>query len=45
MVSVVNTQFIANILFIDEIGFMKKGILNFHKTHVWVDDNPHINVA
>jgi hypothetical protein len=24
---------------------MKKGILNFHKTHVWVDDNPHINVA
>jgi hypothetical protein len=28
------TQFAANILFTDEVGFTKDSIVNFHITHV-----------
>jgi hypothetical protein len=42
---VVNTQLVANILFNDEAGFTRGGIVNFHNIHVWVDDNPHTTVA
>jgi hypothetical protein len=42
---VVNTQFIANILFTDEAGFTRDGIVNVDNTHVWVDDNPHTTIA
>jgi hypothetical protein len=35
---VANTWFAANILLTD-------GIVNFHNTHVWVDDNPHTTMA
>jgi hypothetical protein len=41
----VNTQFVANILFTDEVGFTKDSIVNFRNTNVWVDDNPHTTVA
>jgi hypothetical protein len=37
----VNTQFVANILLIDEAGFIRDGTVNFHSTHDSVDDNPH----
>jgi hypothetical protein len=40
-----STQFVPNILFTDEAGFTRDGIVNFHNTHVWVDDNPHTTVA
>jgi hypothetical protein len=42
---VVNPRFVANILFTDKAGFTRDGIVNFHNTHVWVDDNPHTTVA
>jgi hypothetical protein len=42
---VVNTQFVANILCSDKAEFTRDGIVNFHNTHAWVDDNPHITVA
>jgi hypothetical protein len=35
-------HFIENILFTDEAGFTKNGIVNFHNTHVWSDENPHV---
>jgi hypothetical protein len=41
----VNPRFVANTLFTDEAGFTRDGIVNFHNTHVWVDDNPHTTVA
>jgi hypothetical protein len=41
----VNTQFVAHILFTEEAGLTTHGIVNFHNTHVWVDDNPHTTVA
>jgi hypothetical protein len=42
---VVNTQFVASIVFTDEAGFTRDGIVNFHNTHIWVDDNSHTTVA
>jgi hypothetical protein len=42
---VLNTQFVANILFTVEAGFTRDGIVNFHNMHVSVDDNTHITVA
>jgi hypothetical protein len=42
---VVNTQFVRNILIIDEAGFTRGGIVNFHATHVWMDDSPHVITA
>lgn len=34
-------DFTKNILFTDECCFTRDGILNFHNTHVWSDENPH----
>jgi hypothetical protein len=42
---VVNPRFVAKILFTDEAGFTRDAIVNFHNTHVWVDDNLHTTVA
>lgn len=42
---IVNTQFVCNILINDEVGFTKGGIVNFHATHIWMDDSPHIITA
>jgi hypothetical protein len=42
---IVNSRFVPNILFTDEAGFTRAGIVNFHNIHVWVDDNPHTTVA
>jgi hypothetical protein len=42
---IVNTQFVANILFTNEAGFIGDGTVNFHNNHVWVDDNPHTTEA
>jgi hypothetical protein len=42
---VANTQFVANIIFNENAGFTRDGIVNFHNTHVWVDDNPHTIVT
>jgi hypothetical protein len=41
----VKTQFEANILFTHEAGFTMDGLKNFHNTHVWIDDNPHIKTS
>jgi hypothetical protein len=41
----VSTQFVANILFTDEEGFTRVGIMNFHNTHFRADDNPHTTVV
>jgi hypothetical protein len=38
---VVNTQFVANTLFTDEVEFTRDNIVNCHNIHVWVNDNPH----
>jgi hypothetical protein len=35
---IVNTQFLDNILFTDEVGFTRDGIMNFRNTHTLVDD-------
>jgi hypothetical protein len=42
---IVNTQLVANILFTDEVGFTRDGIVNFHNIHVWVDNNLHTSEA
>lgn len=34
-------QFLSSVLFTDEAGFNRNGILNFHNTHQWADENPH----
>jgi hypothetical protein len=41
----VNTQFVANILFTDEAGFTRDGIVNSHNMHVWIDESPFITMA
>jgi hypothetical protein len=38
----VNKQFVANVLFADEVGFT---VVNFHDTSVWVDNICHTAVA
>jgi hypothetical protein len=40
-----NTQFVANILFTDQSGFTRDGIVNCHNAHVWVDDSSHNTVT
>jgi hypothetical protein len=42
---IVNTQFVAIVLFSDNAGFTRDRIVNSHNTHVWADDNPHTTVA
>jgi hypothetical protein len=42
---VVNPRFVGNILFTDDAGFTRDVIVNFHNTHVWMDDYPHTTVA
>jgi hypothetical protein len=32
-------------MFVDQTGFTRYGIVNFRNTHVWLDINPHTNVA
>lgn len=34
-------HFTAKVLFTDEAGFTRDGIVNFHNTHVWADANPY----
>jgi hypothetical protein len=36
-----NTQPVANILFTEEAELTRDSTLNFHNTHIWVDDNHH----
>jgi hypothetical protein len=36
--------FISSILFTDEAAFARNGIINFHNSHVWAEDNPHVVV-
>lgn len=33
-------NFLKNILFTDEAGFTRDGVVNFHNTHEWADENP-----
>jgi hypothetical protein len=42
---VVNTQSAANMLFTDEMAFIRDGIVKFHNSLVIVDDTPHTIVA
>jgi hypothetical protein len=37
---VVNTQFLANIIFTDEVGCIRDGVVNFHDAHVRVGAVP-----
>ena len=39
-----NPDFLRNVLFTDEAGFTRDGIVNFHNTHVWAYENPHATV-
>jgi hypothetical protein len=41
----VNTQFLATVLFTDKARFTMGGIENFHNIHIRVDVNPHTSVA
>jgi hypothetical protein len=36
-----NLLFHPSILFTDEAGFTRDGIINFHNSHMWADENPH----
>lgn len=40
-----NPNFVSMILFTDEAGFTKNGIVNLHNSHVWADGNPHAAVV
>jgi hypothetical protein len=42
---VIDTQFVANILFTDEAEFTRDGIVNFHNTRALVEDSFLITVA
>lgn len=33
--------FLNKVLFTDEAGFTREGIVNFHNNHVWAEENPH----
>lgn len=36
-----NAEFIQKILFTDEAGFTRDGVVNFHNNHIWAEENPH----
>lgn len=36
-----NPNFISEVLFTDEAGFTRDGIINCHNLHIWNDENPH----
>lgn len=36
-----NNFFISNIMFTDEAGFGRDGVINSHNLHLWHDENPH----
>ena len=40
-----NINFIGTILFTDEAGFTKNGMINLHNKHVWADENPHATIV
>lgn len=35
-------KFIGSVLFTDEAGFRRDGVINSHNVHSWNDENPHI---
>lgn len=35
-------NFLPSVLFTDEAGFSRDGIFNFHNTHCWAEENPHL---
>lgn len=37
-------SFIGSVLFTDEAGFNKNGIINSHNLHVWAEENPHSTI-
>lgn len=39
-----DANFLSLILFTDEAGFSRDGILNMHNMHYWSDENPHQTV-
>lgn len=36
-----NPLFLPSVLFTDEAGFTRNGIVNFHNSHRWHEENPH----
>ncbi|GLV37259.1 hypothetical protein CBL_01912 [Carabus blaptoides fortunei] len=36
-----NPQFLAQVVYIDEITFTRNAIINFHISHIWAEENPH----
>jgi hypothetical protein len=36
-----NPFFVSSVLFRDEAAFTRNGTINFHKNHVWAEENPH----
>uniref|UniRef100_A0A1B6L5Q6 DUF4817 domain-containing protein n=1 Tax=Graphocephala atropunctata TaxID=36148 RepID=A0A1B6L5Q6_9HEMI len=37
-----NPDFLTSVLFTDKAGFNRNGIMNFHNTHHWADENPYV---
>lgn len=35
----------GSVLFTDEAGFSKNGIINSHNLHLWADENPHASIV
>lgn len=33
-------HFLDKVLFTDEAGFTREGVVNFHNNHIWLDENP-----
>ncbi|KAJ8915386.1 hypothetical protein NQ315_008273 [Exocentrus adspersus] len=40
-----NENFIGSVLFTDEAGFSKNGIINSHNLHLWADANPRASLV
>ncbi|KAJ8978724.1 hypothetical protein NQ317_009707 [Molorchus minor] len=40
-----NANFFGAVLFTDEAGFSKNGIIISHNLHLWADENPHASIV
>ena len=40
-----DANFIGSVLFTDEAGFSKNGIINSHNLHLWAEENPHASIV
>lgn len=40
----IEAQFVGKVLFTDEAGFGRNGVINCHNLHQWQEDNPHSTI-